>query len=76
MKDIWKKPEIFCKGKTLGQSLDFEFIHKNQCKRAILLFHGMTGSPFEMKKMGRALFEADFEYFATVCRDTEQALLT
>ena len=63
MKDIWKKPEIFCKGKTLGQSLDFEFIHKNQCKRAILLFHGMTGSPFEMKKMGRALFEADFDVF-------------
>ena len=47
----------------MGQSLDFEFIHENQCKRAVLLFHGMTGSPFEMKKMGRALFEADFDVF-------------
>ena len=47
----------------MGQSLDFEFIHENNCRRAVLLFHGMTGSPFEMKKMGRALFEADFDVF-------------
>ena len=47
----------------MSQSLDFEFIHENQRKRAILLFHGMTGSPFEMKKMGRALYDADFDVF-------------
>ena len=47
----------------MGQSLDFEFIHENKCKRAVLLFHGMTGSPFEMKKMGRALYDADFDVF-------------
>ncbi len=45
------------------QSLDFEFIHENSCKRAVLLFHGMTGSPFEMKKMGRALYEANFDVY-------------
>ena len=47
----------------MGQSLDFEFIHENKCKRAVLLFHGMTGSPYEMKKMGKALFDADFDVF-------------
>ena len=47
----------------MGKSLDFEFIHENKCKRAVLLFHGMTGSPYEMKKMGKALFDADFDVF-------------
>ena len=47
----------------MEKSLDFEFIHKNKCKRAVLLFHGMTGSPYEMKKMGKALFDADFDVF-------------
>ena len=47
----------------MGKSIDFEFIHENKCKRAVLLFHGMTGSPYEMKKMGKALFDADFDVF-------------
>ena len=47
----------------MGKSLDFEFIHESKCKRAVLLFHGMTGSPYEMKKMGKALFDADFDVF-------------
>lgn len=47
----------------MGKSLDFEFIHENKCRRAVLLFHGMTGSPYEMKKMGKALFDADFDVF-------------
>ena len=47
----------------MAESLDFEFKHEKSCKRAVLLFHGMTGSPFEMKKLGRALFEADFDVF-------------
>lgn len=46
----------------MSQELDFEFKHKD-CKRAVLLFHGMTGSPFEMKKLGRALYEADFDVY-------------
>lgn len=46
----------------MSQSLDFEFKHENN-KRAVLLFHGMTGSPFEMKKLGRALHEAGYDVF-------------
>lgn len=46
----------------MSQELDFEFKHEN-CKRAVLLFHGMTGSPFEMKKIGKALFDADYDVF-------------
>lgn len=46
----------------MSQELDFEFKHDG-CKRAVLLFHGMTGSPFEMKKIGRALFDAGFDVY-------------
>ena len=46
----------------MSQELDFQFKHEN-CKRAVLLFHGMTGSPFEMKKIGKALFDADFDVY-------------
>lgn len=46
----------------MTKSLDFEFKHENN-KRAVLLFHGMTGSPFEMKKYGRALFESGFDVY-------------
>ncbi len=44
--------------------LDFEFKTAG-CKRAILLFHGMTGSPFEMKKLGKALFYAGFDVYCS-----------
>ena len=47
----------------MAKSLDFEFKHEKKCARAVLLFHGMTGSPYEMKKMGRALYDADFDVF-------------
>lgn len=47
----------------MAQSLDFEFKHESNCERAVLLFHGMTGSPFEMKKMGKALYDADFDVY-------------
>ena len=51
-----------------GQSLDFKLVNEKTgesggCKRAVLLFHGMTGSPFEMKKLGKALFEEGFDVF-------------
>lgn len=46
----------------MSQSLDFEFKHNNN-KRAVLLFHGMTGSPFEMKKLGKALFDEGYDVF-------------
>jgi len=36
---------------------------KNHCKRAVLLLHGMTGSPFEMQQYGKKLHKADFDVF-------------
>ena len=48
----------------MSRELDFKFKHEN-CKRAVLLFHGMTGSPFEMKKLGRALYNADFDVYCS-----------
>ncbi len=46
----------------MTEKLNFQLKHEN-CKRAVLLFHGMTGSPFEMKKIGRALFDADYDAY-------------
>ena len=45
-------------------SLNFELIHETPCKRAILLFHGMTGSPFELKKYGQFLFTKGYDVYA------------
>lgn len=46
-------------------TLNFELIHEdNKCKRAVLLFHGMTGSPFELKKYGQYLYSLGYDVFA------------
>ncbi len=46
-------------------SLDFELIHEdNSSKTAVLLFHGLTGSPFELKKYGLHLFKQGFDVYA------------
>lgn len=45
-------------------SLDFELIHKDRTtSRAVLLFHGMTGSPYEMKKYGHFLYSAGYDVY-------------
>lgn len=48
-------------------SVDFELLHddiKNiNDKKAVLLFHGLTGSPFEMKKYGMFLHKQGFDVF-------------
>ena len=49
--------------------LDFEFIHKveddkSKIDNAILLFHGLTGSPFEMKKYGQYLYKQGYDVYA------------
>jgi len=45
-------------------TLDFEFIHEDrEPLGAILLFHGLTGSPYEMKKYGQFLFEKGYDVF-------------
>lgn len=41
----------------------FEFINENCPKKAVLLFHGLTGSPFEMKKFGKFLYEHGYDVF-------------
>ena len=46
-------------------TLEFELIHDdNVSHRAVLLFHGMTGSPFELKKYGQYLFGLGYDVFA------------
>lgn len=42
--------------------MNFEFKHTNS-QRAVLLLHGMTGSPFEMKQYGKNLYKAGFDVF-------------
>ena len=46
-------------------SIDFELIHEDYSdkKNAVLLFHGLTGSPFEMKKYGAFLYNLGFDVF-------------
>ena len=51
----------------MASSIDFELLHdditeKND-KKAVLLFHGLTGSPFEMKKYGKFLFKCGYDVF-------------
>ena len=46
-------------------SLDFVLQHSDiKPKGAVLLFHGLTGSPFELKKYGQFLFENGYDVFA------------
>lgn len=46
-------------------ALDFELIHKNpQSKKAVLLFHGLTGSPYELKKYGQFLYNNGYDVYA------------
>lgn len=46
-------------------SLDFELIHEKDknIRSAVLLFHGMTGSPYEMKKYGQYLHELNYDVY-------------
>ncbi len=45
-------------------SLDFELKHEIKPQKAVLLFHGMTGSPFELKKYGQFLHSNGYDVFA------------
>ena len=50
----------------MQNSIDFELLHdvsETGNKRAVLLFHGLTGSPFEMKKYGDFLFKNGYDVF-------------
>ncbi len=45
-------------------SLDFILKHNDKPKSAVLLFHGLTGSPFELKKYGQFLYNNGYDVFA------------
>ena len=51
----------------MADSIDFELLHNDKeddiDKKAVLLFHGLTGSPFEMKKYGEFLFKNGYDVF-------------
>ncbi len=51
----------------MAESIDFELLHEDikdiKNKKAVLLFHGLTGSPFEMKKYGTFLHKQGFDVF-------------
>ena len=51
----------------MANGIDFELLHdditEQNDKKAVLLFHGMTGSPFEMKKYGEFLFKCGYDVF-------------
>jgi carboxylesterase len=46
-------------------SRDFRFLHRVGT-RAVLLLHGMTGSPSELAYLGRALFRAGYDVYCPV----------
>ena len=45
-------------------SLDFILKHEDKAKGAVLLFHGLTGTPFELKKYGQFLYNNGYDVFA------------
>lgn len=46
-------------------TLDFILKHDDtESKGAVLLFHGLTGSPFELKKYGQFLYDNGYDVFA------------
>ena len=48
----------------MSEGIDFELIHgEAQSRKGILLFHGLTGSPFEMRKYGNFLFKNGFDVY-------------
>ena len=45
-------------------TFNFELVHSTKTNTAVLLFHGMTGSPFELKKYGQYLYSQGFDVYA------------
>ena len=44
--------------------LEFELIHEDNQKSAVLLLHGLTGTPFELKKYAQFLFNQGYDVYA------------
>lgn len=47
----------------MSVSYDFELLHKEKSQKAIMLFHGMTGSPFEMRKYANHLHNCGYDVY-------------
>lgn len=47
----------------MPSAFDFELKHQEKPRKAILLFHGMTGSPFELKKYAKHLHSNGFDVY-------------
>ena len=51
----------------MSDSIDIELLHTDildtKDRKAVLLFHGLTGSPFEMKKYGSFLYNNGFDVY-------------
>ena len=45
-------------------NFDIKYLHENKPQAVVLLFHGLTGSPFELKKMAKALFNSGYDVYA------------
>ena len=44
--------------------LNFVLKHKSNSKGAVILFHGLTGSPYELKKYGQFLYNDGYDIYA------------
>ena len=44
--------------------LEFELLHEDINKGVVLLFHGLTGTPFELKKYAQFLFNQGYDVYA------------
>ncbi len=51
--------------KTKKSEMDYILIHREtvQPNRAVMLFHGLTGSPYELKRYAKYLYEKGFDVF-------------
>lgn len=47
----------------MSSVFDFELKHEPQSTKAVLLFHGMTGSPFELTKYAKNLHKQGFDVY-------------
>ena len=46
------------------ENIDFELVHNEEhSNKGVLLFHGLTGSPFEMRKYGNFLYNNGYDVF-------------
>ena len=45
-------------------SYDIEFVHISPSKNAVLMFHSLTGTPYELQKYAKVLFEEGYDVYS------------